>query len=71
MDALGLIIVLVIAVVAAYACYTIAIRKGRNGPLFAVLGFLFPIIALIVVAVLPSKVGAPSAPPAEGDGPPA
>jgi hypothetical protein len=55
MEALGIIIPLAIAAVASYACYRIAIGKGRNGPLFAVLGFLFPIVVLIVVALLPSK----------------
>jgi uncharacterized membrane protein YoaK (UPF0700 family) len=46
---------LVIAVVCAVVCHRIATTKGRSPVLWAVLGFLFPLIALIVIALLPSK----------------
>lgn len=66
MDALPLIISLAVAVAIGYACYKIAISKGRNGTLFGVLGFLFPIIVLIIIAVLPAKQPGASEPPATG-----
>lgn len=46
---------LIIAIVCAYACYRIALGKGRGPVLWAMLGFLFPLIALIVIALLPRK----------------
>jgi hypothetical protein len=46
---------LVIAVVCAYVCYRIALSKGRQPVGWAILGFVFPLIGLIVIAVLPSK----------------
>lgn len=49
---------LAIAVVCAVACYFLAVRKARRGPLWAVLGFFFGIISLIVIACLPSKAAA-------------
>ena len=55
MEALTLIISLAVAIAIGYACYKIAIGKGRSGPLFGILGFLFPIIVLIIIAVLPAK----------------
>lgn len=60
MEGLILLVLLAIGIAIAYFCYRIAVRKGRNGALWAVLGLLFGVIALIIVAVLPSK--APSAP---------
>jgi hypothetical protein len=47
------IISIAIAVAIAAVCYRIAEGKGRSGVLWAVLGFLFPIIGLIVIFVLP------------------
>lgn len=44
-----------IAVAIAAVCYRIAERKSRSGVLWAVLGFFFPIIALIIVFLLPDK----------------
>ena len=61
MEVVGLIIGLAILGAFSYACYKIALRKGRSGPLFAVLGFFLPIAALIAVAIIPPKVGAPPA----------
>ena len=34
---------------------TIAVSKGRGPILWAVLGFFFPLIALIIIALLPRK----------------
>ncbi|MBC7680238.1 MAG: hypothetical protein H7233_14795 [Pseudorhodobacter sp.] len=48
---LGLIVVLVLAFVVS----RIAKGKGRSTVLWFVLGFIFPLISLIVVLVLPSK----------------
>jgi hypothetical protein len=47
------LISIAIAVAIAAVCYNIAVGKGRSGVLWAVLGFLFPIIALIIIFVLP------------------
>ena len=49
------IIGLALAIAVAAVCYRIAEGKGRSGALWAVLGFLFPVIGLIVVFVLPGK----------------
>jgi hypothetical protein len=51
----------------AVACAKIADRKGYNAVLFGILGYLFTIIVLIVVLVLPDRskarrVAAPTAP---------
>jgi hypothetical protein len=45
----------VLALVFAFVCAAIAGRKGRSRLLWGVLGFLFHIITLIVIALLPSK----------------
>lgn len=45
----------VLALVFAFVCRAIAIRKGRGPILWFVLGFFFHIITLIVVALLPSR----------------
>ena len=44
---------LVIALVFAAWCAAIARRKGRSQFLWAVLGFFFTLIALIIVLILP------------------
>ncbi len=49
------IFALIGAVIAAVLCGGIAAAKGRSAPLFAILGFFFSIITLIVVIVLPRK----------------
>ena len=46
---------LILAVLIAYACSKIAEIKGRGRTLWAILGFFFTIVALIVIALLPSK----------------
>ncbi len=49
------VISLLIAIVFAYFCHKIAVSKGRGPVLWTILGFLFPIIAIIVIAILPRK----------------
>ena len=46
------LIALVIAVVFAAVCWNLAGARDRNQPLWAILGFFFPIIALIVLLVI-------------------
>jgi hypothetical protein len=54
-NAASSIISLVIAIVFAVACNRIAVSKGRGPILWAVLGFFFSLISLIVILVLPRK----------------
>ncbi len=49
------VVSLIIAIVFAYFCHRIAVSKGRGPVLWTILGFLFPIIAIIVIAILPPK----------------
>jgi len=49
------IFVLIGGIIAALVCGLIAKTKGYNALLFAVLGFFFSIITLIVVLVIPRK----------------
>ena len=44
----------VVGVVCAFCCAKLALGKGRNAAVWGVLGFLFSIVALIVIALLPS-----------------
>lgn len=46
---------LIIAILFAVACNRVAVSKGRGPALWAVLGFLFSLLALIVIALLPRK----------------
>ena len=46
---------LVTGVIAAIGSAVLARAKGYSAPLFAVLGFLFSILTLIVVLLLPTK----------------
>ena len=48
-------IALIIDLVFAWLCYTIPKGKGRSAWLYAICGFFFSIITLIVILVLPSK----------------
>jgi hypothetical protein len=50
---------LVIAVIIGVICGMIAGRKGRRPALWGILGFLFTIITLIVVLIVPSKHNTP------------
>jgi hypothetical protein len=45
----------VLALLFAFACRAIAARKGRHKLVWFFLGFLFHIISLIIIALLPSK----------------
>ncbi len=56
-----ILIGIVIAVAIAAWCASIAAGKGRSPILWGILGFVFPLIALIVIAVLPA-----ASPPAAG-----
>ena len=49
------IIALIVDLVFAWICYTIAKGKGRSAWLYAIFGFFFSIITLIVILLLPSK----------------
>jgi predicted cobalt transporter CbtA len=49
------LISLAIAIVIAVLCYRIAEGKGRSGVLWGILGFIVPLIALIIILVLPDK----------------
>ena len=51
----GTIVGFAIAVAFAVICNRIAVRKGRGPILWAVLGFFFPLIALIIILLLPRK----------------
>ncbi|WGW13356.1 hypothetical protein LWF01_06205 [Saxibacter everestensis] len=46
---------LIFGIVCAIACNFIAKNKGRGRVLWTVLGFLFSIVSLIIVLVLPKK----------------
>ena len=48
-----LVISLMLAV--AYGCAAIATKKGRNARVWGILGFLFSVVTLIVLLLLPSK----------------
>ena len=49
------LIALVIALVFAAVCWNLAGARDRNQPLWAILGFFFPIIALIVLLIIGKK----------------
>jgi hypothetical protein len=51
----GSVIGFVLAILIGYACSAIARNKGRGRVLWFILGFFFTLIALIVIALLPSK----------------
>jgi hypothetical protein len=44
----------------AIACYKIAVTKGRNPKLWAVLGLLSNVVAVIVILILPNLLAAPN-----------
>lgn len=49
------LISLAIAIVFAVICYRVAEGKGRSGVLWGIFGFIIPIIALIIILILPDK----------------
>lgn len=55
MDLVLILIGIVIAVAFSFWCASIAVRKGHSPILWAILGFVIPIIALIIIALLPAK----------------
>lgn len=55
MEVLLWFIGLAIAITIAVVCYRIAEGKGRSGVLWGIVGFILPIVGLIVVLVLPDK----------------
>ena len=57
MEVLLWFIGLAIAITIAVVCYRIAEGKGRSGVLWGIVGFLLPIVGLIVILVLPDKRG--------------
>lgn len=61
MEALLILFLVAIPIVCAFGCYRIALSKGRGAGLWGVLGFFFGLIALLIIALLPSvKAGAPA-----------
>lgn len=52
MDWISYIVALVIALVFAAVCWNLAGARDRNQPLWAILGFFFPIIALVVLLII-------------------
>jgi hypothetical protein len=52
MDWISYIVALVIALVFAAVCWNLAGARDRSQPLWAILGFFFPIIALVVLLII-------------------
>jgi hypothetical protein len=52
MEWIGYLVGLVIALVFAAVCWNLAGARNRSQVLWAILGFFFPIIALIVLLVI-------------------
>jgi hypothetical protein len=61
MDFIPFIGALVIAIVFAAVCWNLAGARDRNQVMWAILGFLFPIIALIVLLIIGKSKPAASA----------
>lgn len=51
----GSLIGFILAVIIGFVCSKIAGSKGRRTVLWGILGFFFTLLALIIIAVLPSK----------------
>ena len=51
----GSLLGFIVAILIGYVCSRIANSKGRGTTLWAILGFFFTLIALIVILILPSK----------------
>jgi hypothetical protein len=50
---IGVIIWIVLALAFAFICAKVALNKGRSPLTWGILGLVFPVIALIVILVLP------------------
>ena len=59
---IGVIVWIVVALAFAYFCAKIASNKGRSPLLWAILGLIIPVIALIIIALLP-RTGPPGSTP--------
>lgn len=51
------LIVLIVWGLCGYSCYAIAKSKNRNRKLWAILGILFGLFAIITIAILPNLPG--------------
>ena len=65
----GVLVILVICALLAWACSAVARWKGRSPRWGAVLGFFFGVIAIIVYALLPRRQR-PEPPPEAQPAPP-
>ncbi len=54
MIVLATVIVLGVWALLGYACHSVAVNKGRRGGLWAILGLLFGVFALLFLALLPT-----------------
>jgi len=54
------IVGLIIALICAYLGHRIAVSKGRGPVLWAIICFIFPVIGLIIILLLPPKTAAAS-----------
>ena len=48
-------VAIIVWCICSFICYSIAESKGRSGALWAALGILFGIFAVIVIALMPSQ----------------
>lgn len=48
-------IILFVWIVMAYVCYDVAKEKGLNSGMWAILGFIFGIFALMILVMIPKK----------------
>ena len=48
-------VALIVWCLCAWGCYTIAKSKGRSEALWAVLGILFGVFAVLAIAILPEN----------------
>ncbi len=55
MEWIQYIIGLVVAIVFAAVCWSLAGNRNRSQPLWAILGFFFPLIALVVLLIAGKK----------------
>jgi hypothetical protein len=62
LEAILILVYLVVGVALSVACAVIAARrataKGRRAPVWGVLGFLFGVLAIVALVVLPRVEGA-------------